>query len=517
MKGEKNQLLCDTYLLNICQICAILLLCPLGSNCGHFNILNEESKVGEFSLKIIVVGCGKIGTSIISALSSEGHDVVAIDQSAEALSAVTDIYDVMGVCGNGADLETLEEASANRAELFVAVSGSDELNMLSCYLAGKLGAQNTVARIRNPQYNERGLGFMREQLGLAMAINPELLAAHELFNILKLPSAIKIESFSRRNFEMIELAVKEDSVLNGMRLSDIRGRFKAKFLVCAVTRGDKTYIPDGNFHLAAGDKVGLAAAHLEIQKMLREMNLLMREAKNIMILGGSRTAYYLARMLTAVGNSVKIIEKKESVCNELAEALPKAVVIHGDGASQELLLEEGIHDVDAFVSLTGMDEENILMSIFASTHGVPKVIAKINSDELTSISEKVGVDCIISPKLIIADVLVRYARALQNSEGSNVEHLYKLMDGKAEALEFNVSRDSPVTGIPLKELNLKPGILIAGILRDRHPIIPDGDDMIFPGDGVVVMSSHRFLSDLSEILDGSPRRTNSQRKRTDAE
>ncbi len=489
---------------------------PDGSSCGRFYFETQNRRVGEFSLKIIVVGCGKIGTSIIAALSSEGHDVVAIDQNPAALSAVTDIYDVMGVCGNGADLETLEEASAERTELFVAVSGSDELNMLSCYLAGKLGAQHTVARIRNPQYNDRGLGFMRDQLGLSMAINPELLAAHELFNILKLPSAIKIESFSRRNFEMIELAVKEDSVLNGMSLSDIRSRFKAKFLVCAVTRGDRTYIPDGNFSLCAGDKVGLAAAHLEIQKMLREMNLLMREAKNIMILGGSRTAYYLAKMLTSVGNSVKIIEKQESVCNELAEGLPKAVIIHGDGASQELLLEEGIHDVDAFVSLTGMDEENILMSIFASTHGVPKVIAKINSDELTSISEKVGVDCIISPKLIIADVLVRYARALQNSEGSNVEHLYKLMDGKAEALEFNVSPDSPVTGIPLKELNLKPGILIAGILRDRHPIIPTGDDTILPGDGVVVMSSHRLLRDLSEILDGAPRRMQSTKKQTDA-
>lgn len=452
-------------------------------------------------LRIIVVGCGKIGSFIISSLVSEGHDVIAVDSSASALVSVTNVYDVMGVCGSGADFDTLEEAGVEKTELFVAVSGSDELNMLSCYIARKMGALHTIARIRNPQYNDKGLNFIRQHLGLAMSINPELLAAHELFNILKLPSAIKIESFSRRNFEMIELVIKEDSVLNGMRLSDMRGRFKAKFLVCAVTRGDKTYIPDGNFELKKGDKVGLAAAHLEIQKMLKEMGLLRKQAKNIMILGGSRTAYYLAKMLTGIGNSVKIIEKEESVCSELSDNLPKAVIIHGDGASQELLLEEGIHNVDAFVSLTGMDEENILMSIFASTHGVPKVIAKINSDELASISENVGVDCIISPKRIIADIIIRYARALQNSEGSNVEHLYKMMDGKAEALEFNVSQDSPVIGIHLKDLNIKPGILIAGILRDRRPIIPSGEDMINTGDRVVVMSSHQFLNDLSEIID----------------
>jgi len=452
-------------------------------------------------VRIIVVGCGKIGAFIISSLVSEGHDVIAVDSSASALAYVTNIYDVMGVCGSGADFDTLEEAGVDKTELFVAVSGSDELNMLSCYIARKMGALHTIARIRNPQYNDKGLNFIRQHLGLAMSINPELLAAHELFNILKLPSAIKIESFSRRNFEMIELVIKEDSVLNGMRLSDMRGRFKAKFLVCAVTRGDKTYIPDGNFELKKGDKVGLAAAHLEIQKMLKEMGLLRKQAKSVMILGGSRTAYYLAKMLTGVGNSVKIVEKQEKVCSELSDNLPKAVIIHGDGASQELLMEEGIQNTDAFVSLTGMDEENILMSIFASTHGVPKVIAKVNSDELASISENVGVDCIISPKRIIADIIVRYARALQNSEGSNVEHLYKMMDGKAEALEFNVSQDSPVIGIPLKDLNIKPGILIAGIIRDRRPIIPSGDDMINAGDRVVVMSSHQFLNDLSEIID----------------
>lgn len=452
-------------------------------------------------MKIIVVGCGKIGSNIISSLVSEGHDVVAIDSNPAALDAITNIYDVMGVCGGGADYDTLEEAGVDKAELFIAAAGSDELNMLSCYLAKKMGASHTIARIRNPEYNDKGLGFMRQHLALSMSMNPELLAAHELFNILKLPSAIKIESFSRRNFEMIELIVKDNFMIDGMRIMDIRNKFKAKFLVCAVQRGNETYIPDGNFVIKSGDKIGLVAAHLEIQKMLKEMGLLRKQAKNVMILGGSRTAYYLARMLSNIGSNVKIIEKKESVCSDLSANLPKVVIIHGDGASQELLLEEGIHSVDAFVSLTGMDEENILMSIFASTHGVPKVISKVNSDELSSIASKLGLDCIVSPKKTISDIIVRYARALRNSLGSNVETLYKLMGGKAEALEFNVQPGSPVIGIPLKVLNIKRGILVAGILRDRKPIIPAGDDFIMAGDRVVVISTHQYLNDISEIID----------------
>ena len=453
-------------------------------------------------MKIVVVGCGKIGSVLISNLVSEGHEVVAIDRDQGVLASVTDVYDAMGVCGGGADCEVLTEAGAHKADLFIAVTGSDELNMLSCFIAGRMGAAHRIARIRTPEYNDKSLAFMRQQLGLSMSINPELLAAHELFNILKLPSAVKVETFSQRNFEMIELVLKPASHLDGMKLSDLRTKYRSKFLVCAVQRDDNIYIPDGNFVLRSGDKIGLTATHIEIQKTLREMGLLQKQARNIMILGGSRTAYYLARMLTSTGNSVKIIEQNESVCDEIGRDLPKAEIIHGDGTNQELLLEEGLHSMDAFVSLTGIDEENILISIFASTQGgVPKVIAKVNSDQLSSMAEKLGLDCIVSPKKITADVLVRYARAIQNSVGSNVETLYKLMDGRAEALEFNVSAGSPLIGIPLKDLNFKPGILIAGIIHDRRSIIPNGDDTVSAGDRVVVISAHRYLHDLSEILD----------------
>ncbi len=451
-------------------------------------------------MKIIIVGCGKVGSTLLSSLALEGHDVVAIDSDPTVVDSITNIYDVMGVSGNGADCAVLDEAGADKAELFIAVTGSDELNMLSCFIAGKMGASHTIARIRKPEYNDRSLGFMRQQLGLSMSINPELLAAQELFNILKFPSAVKIETFARRNFAMIELRLRDGSPFVGEKLSELRAAFGTKFLICTVQRGGGVYIPDGNFELQAGDKIGLTATLSELQKLLKNMGIPQKKAKHVMILGGSRTAYYLAKMLTNTGSNVKIIEKEQQVCDELCDALPKAVVIHGDGTGQELLLEEGLASMDAFVSLTGMDEENILLSFFASSQEVPKVIAKVNRDELGAMAERLGLDTKVSPKNIISDVIVRYARALENSLGSPVETLYNLMDGAAEALEFIVNGDSRITGIPLRDLPTKRGILIAGIFRERKPIIPSGDDMILPGDRVIVIAAGQRLRDLSDIV-----------------
>lgn len=451
-------------------------------------------------MNIMVVGCGKIGTTILESLVDEGHNVTAVDNDQAALTEVTNVHDVMGICGNGADCETLEEAGVSKIDLFVAVTGSDEVNMLSCFLAGKMGAAHTIARIRKPEYNDRSLDFMKQQLGLAMAINPDQLAAHELYHILRLPSAAKVETFSRRNFEMIELRLKNDSPLLGVPLNELRTRYQAKFLIGVVQRGDRVYIPDGSFVLEGGDRIGLTAAPAEIQKLLRAMGLLQKQVHNVMILGGSRTAYYLARRLLNSGNEVKIIEIDRALCDELSESLPKAVIINGDGAQQELLVEEGLRDMDAFVSLTGMDEENILLSFFASSQNVGKVISKVNRDELSALAERLGLECIVSPRKIIADVLVQYARALENSVGSNIETLYTLMDERAEALEFAVKEDARLVRIPLKDLRLRRNILIAGIIRDRTPIIPAGDDVILPGDRVVVLAADQRLQDLSDIL-----------------
>jgi len=451
-------------------------------------------------MKIIIAGCGKIGTTILENLVKEGHDIVAIDPNPAVIAELTNIYDVMAVCGNGVDSDVLMEADVGKAELFLAVTGSDELNMLACFLARRLGAKNTVARIRNPEYNDNSLNFMRKQLELSMAINPELLAASELYHILKFPSAIKIETFSRRHMEMIELRLKPDSVLHGLKLSELREKYKATVLICCVRRGDEVIIPDGNFVLQGEDRIGITAAPTEIHKFLRSLGMIQKQAKNVMILGGSRTARYLADMLIGIGCHVKIIERDEKVAAELCEALPKAVIIHGDGARQELLLEEGLRSLDAFVALTGNDEQNILISIFAASQKVPKIIAKVNRDELAAMAEKLGLDTIVSPKKTVADILVRHARALQNSLGSCVETLYKLMDGDAEALEFNVKDDPRLVGIPLKELSLRPHILIAGIIRDRKTIIPGGNDCILAGDHVILVAANQRLSDLSDIL-----------------
>ncbi len=450
-------------------------------------------------MKILVCGCGKIGSAIIEKLSEEGHDVTVIDRDGAVVTEITNIYDTMGVVGNCADCETLSDAGVASAELFIAATGSDEVNMLSCFLAKRMGASETIARIRNPEYNDESLDFMKRELGLSMAINPELLAARELFDILKLPSAAKVETFARRSFEVVELKLKENSPLDGFALRELSEKFKTRVLVCMVQREHEFFIPDGNFVLRSNDRIGIVASHIEITNFLSHTGLMLKSAKRVMLLGGSRTAFYLAKMLEGSGSTVKIIECDRAKAEELARSLPDASIIKGDGAEQELLLEEGLRSMDAFAALTGLDEQNILISIYAQTQNVPKVISKVNRPELLSLAEKLGVDSVISPKNVIADVLVQYARALENSRGSNVETMYNLMDGAAEALEFNVNSASSVTNIPLKELTLKPNIIIAGIIRSHKTIVPGGNDMILTGDRVIVICAGRKLYDLTDI------------------
>lgn len=452
-------------------------------------------------MKIIIVGCGKIGTSILESLVGEGNDVVAIDDSPAVIEEIGNTYDVMCVCGNGADTETLEEAGVSKADLFVAVTNSDELNMIACFVAERMGARHTIARIRKPEYNDNSLDFLSKQLKLTVSVNPEWMAAKELFNILKLPAAVNIENFSGGNLEMVELRLKADSALDGLSLIELRRKYNANFLICAVQRGDDVYIPDGNFVLKSGDKIGLTASTAELQKLMKMLGLVQKSAKSVMILGASRISYYLAKRLINSGSRVVIIDKDEAVCQAFAEELPEAVVICGDGAEQELLMEEGLGSIDAFVALTGMDELNILISIFASSQNVPKVISKVNRNQLAIMADKLGLDSIVSPKKIVSDVLARYARAIKNSQGNNsIETLYKLMDGSVEALEFNVSKDFKGLKTPLKELALKSNILIAGIIRGRKAMIPGGMDEILAGDRVVVIVSGQQLLDLDDIL-----------------
>ncbi len=450
-------------------------------------------------MKIIVCGCGKIGSTLIESLAAEGHDVIALDKDPAIITELTNICDVMGVVGNGADCETLEDAGIRESELFIAVTGSDELNMLSCFLAKRMGAAHTIARIRSPEYNDASLDFMKSELGLAMSINPELLAARELYDLLKLPSAAKVETFARRAFEVVEIKLRESSPLDGVALCELPEKYKTKILVCLVQRDNSYYVPNGSFVLKNSDRVGIIGSPTEIDNFLQKTGLMQKRAKRIMILGGSRTAYYLANMIGSSAN-VKIIEQNEKTAAELSELLPNTVVIHGDGAEQELLLEEGLRQHDAFVALTGMDEENILISIYAQSQNVPKVISKINQSQLGAMAEKLGLDTLISPKNIIADLVVQYARALENSRESNIETMYKLMDGAAEALEFRVTSESKITSVKLKDLELKPGTLIAGIIRGRKTIVPRGNDEILPGDKVIVLAAGMRVRELADIV-----------------
>ncbi len=451
-------------------------------------------------MNIIISGCGKVGSTILASLVNEGHDITALDINATVVEETANIHDIIGVSGNCTDCETLKEARIDDAELYIAATGSDETNMLSCFLAKRLGAKHTIARIRNPEYNYQSLVFLRQELDLNMAINPEMLAAQELYNILKFPSAEKIEHFSRRNFEMIEFSLKPDSVLDGLSLIQMREKFSAKVLVCAVQRGDDVFIPNGSFVLKGGDKIGITATSSEILKLFKELNVYQKQAKDIMILGGSRIAYYLTKMLIADGSSVKIIDKDPEVCQRFSDEMPKADIVLGDGAQQELLLEEGIKDTSAFISLTGIDEENILISVLATSFNVPKVITKINRDELHTLSENLGLDTIISPKKTVSDLLVGYARALRNSLGSNIETLYRLMDDHVEAIEFKVTAEFECLNTSLKDMRLKENILIAGIIRNKKPIIPTGNDVILSGDKVIIIAADRRIQELSDIL-----------------
>ncbi len=452
-------------------------------------------------MKIIIVGCGKIGVTILQSLINEGHDVVAIDPNPDVITEISTLYDAMYVVGNGADSDILEEAGVSDAELFVAVTGVDEMNMLCCFLAKKMGAKHTIARIRTPEYNDRSLGFMKEQLEISMTLNLDSLAADELYNMLKLPGAVNVDTFSRRSFEIIELKLKQDSPLDGMRLMDIRKRFDAKFLVCTVQRDEEIFIPNGNFVLKSGDRINITAQREEALKLFGMLSLTQKPAKSVMIVGASRIAFYLARHLLSTGSTVKIIEQHKDICDKFAALLPQAIIIHGDGAKQELLLEEGLLDTDAFVTLTGMDEENILLAFFAASHNVPKVISKVNKPELVSIATTLGIDSIVSPIKIVSDIHTRYARALENSIGSSVETLYKLAEGKAEALEFIVTQEFAYCSIPLKELAIKKNTLIGGIIRGRRNIIPNGDDVILPNDRVVIIAEGAKLANLADIIE----------------
>ncbi|MCQ2427202.1 MAG: Trk system potassium transporter TrkA [Clostridia bacterium] len=453
-------------------------------------------------MKIVLVGAGRIGSAIVANLVEEEHNITVIDKSQAAIDEITDSYDIICLNGNGADIDALKEAGAGSCRLFIACTHHDDTNMLACLLAKRLGAEHTIARIRNPENNDDGLSYICRQLDISEAINPESLAATDIFNILKFPSAENIETFSGR-FELIELVLHEDSKIVGVSLADLRKNTGASFLITAIQREGITFIPRGGFELHVGDRIALTAAPKEMHKLLKKIGSLRRSAKNVMIIGAGITTLYLTKKLLDSGIGVKVIDPSREKCEEFVTMLndPAATVICGDCASQSVLLEEGISDADAFVALTNSDEQNILISIFAMNLGVKKAVARVDRKELVQIAEKIGLDAIVSPNSSATNQIATYARALKNSEGSGIEALYKVLDETAEAIEFRVDKELPFIGVPLKEMKLKKNILIAGIIREGVPLIPVGTDSILFGDRVVVLSSGHKLGDLRDIAE----------------
>lgn len=451
-------------------------------------------------MKVVIIGDGKVGSTITNELSGEGHDIIVIDQDSEVLTNASNTMDIISVQGNGASIAVQKRAGVPTADLLIAATSLDEVNMLSCLVGNKLGVSNTIARVRNPEYYEQ-IDLLKEELGLSMAVNPEHAAAAEILRLLRFPSALKIELFARGRVELVEIKIAPNSVLDGMPLWAIYKEFQVKVLICAVQRAGEVIIPNGSFVLQAGDKINLTASHNEIEQFFRTIGIFRTGVKSVMMIGGGRLSYYLSKSLLAMRVRVKIIEKDYERCEYLCEQLPDAVVICGDGTDRELLQEEGLDKTDALVCLTGMDEENIVVSLYAKARKVSKVIAKINRISFDEILENLDIDGFISPKTIAANNIVRYVRAMQNSFGSsNVETLHKLINERVEALEFKVQVQSSVVGIPLKDLRTKDGILLAAIIRGMRVIIPGGNDSIEIGDSVIVVTTNKRLTDLRDIL-----------------
>lgn len=451
-------------------------------------------------MKVVVIGNGKIGSSLSSALVSEGHDVTIVDNNEAKLNRSKNTLDVMCIEGNGATSETQLEASVDKSEIVISVTPYDELNILSCLIAKRLGAEKTILRVRMPEYYKQ-MHLIKEELGLSMVINPELITASEIFRVLTLPVAVKVEVFGKGKLELIEFKVTDKTGIAPVNLHNLYKKVKTKFLVCAVQRENEVFIPTGDFIIRNNDRLSIAATHKSIEKFFRSSGLMKDKVKSVMIAGGGMIGYYLASQLLAVGMRVKIIEKDEDRSLEIARLLPKAIVIHGDGTDQALLLEEGIMSVDAFVALTGIDEENIILSLFAKENTNAKVVTKINRDNYINIASQIGIDCIVSPKSLVVSNVISYVRSLDNAADSEIESLYHLVGGEVEAIEFKVKENvENVVGIPLKDMKLKENILISAIIRKREIIIPDGNTEIELGDSVVIVAKEHRFSKLKDIL-----------------
>lgn len=450
-------------------------------------------------MKILIIGAGKVGLAIARQLNDEGHDISVVDSSAAKVAQVSDMYDVIALEGSGTDFAALREAGVADCDLAIAATGSDEVNMVASTAASHMGAKHVAARMKNPAYS-RERNFLREAFGMSAVFNPDMGAAREIARILQFPTAARVETFARGRAELVEYRIPAGSELDGLALKDLVRRFRARVLVCAVERNGQVSIPKGDFVLRCGDRLNISGARREMRRFFTAVGAYKKPVRSAMLLGGSRISIYLAENLLDAGIHVTIIERNRERCEQLFDLLPEANIICGDGSKQEVLQEEGIREADAFVALTGFDEDNIIISMYAQDCGVGKVVTKVSDDHFVPMLQRSGLDCFICPKTLAGSEIVRYARAIQNAEGSSVETLYRLNDDKVEALEFVVGASSRCVNRPLKDMKLRGDVLIAAVIHENECIIPNGDTVIYPGDRAVVVTTGAGLRDLDAIL-----------------
>ena len=452
------------------------------------------------NLNIIIVGIGKVGSTLVEQLSKEGNDITIIDKNPAAVQAMSGLYDVMGVVGNGASYSVQMEAGIENCDLFIAVTESDELNLLCCTVAKRVSNCSAIARVRTPDYSKE-VEYLREKLGLTMIINPDLESAKEVARILYLPATLEVNSFAHGQAEMVKFKIPEGNILVNLPISQLGKAISHKVLICAVERDGEVFIPSGNFILEEGDIISYVANRKVAKQFLNALGFNTRQVKNTMIIGGGTSAQYLADKLLHSGVAVKIIERDRARCEELSLLLPKAIIINGDGTDEELLKEEGIHSAESFVPLTGIDEENIMLTLFARQVSNAKVVTKINHITFKDVINNLDLGSVIYPRYITSEAIIAYARAKKNSLGSNIETLYHMFDSRVEAIEFRVKNASKVTNTPLMELSLKKNLLITFINRNGSIIIPSGQDSIKVGDTVMIVTTHTGFNDILDILE----------------
>ncbi len=448
-------------------------------------------------MKIIIAGAGNVGKRLIEDLAEEGHNIVLVDRDSSVVETIIDTCDIMGIVGNCVSADILKNAGASEADLVIACTQQDEMNILCCMVAKKLGVKETIARVRNPEYFDL---FHNVDLGLTMMVNPEKEAALEINRVLRFPSAIKIEPFADGKVELVEIKIHPDSPLANQVLKDITHRFQIKIVVCAVHRGKEIFIPNGDFVLQAWDEIYFTSAPKDITQLFREMGL-PKAIRKVMIAGGSRTAFYLAKELRKSNITVKIIENDESRCKLLEEELDKADIVFGDAANQDILIDEGLQSMDAFVSLCGIDERNIILSLFASKQGIQKVVTKVDNVGYLNLLEHKGSESIVSIASSTANQIVRYVRGKSNSISNEFRKLYRIIDDSVEVMEYKVSEDFSGINIPIKDLRLQPEVLIAAIVRNGDVIIPGGNDSILQNDTLVLVTTQDSFGNLNDMLE----------------